>query len=99
MDEKSETNFYNFVSAPVAATRNPLTERLQSVCEIASLSYTRMTDNIENGQERLKDTVKKEGRDEELPKSVQALMVILIQSDRIPRRKSRTSQRKYSLHM
>ena len=55
----------NAVSAPVAATRDALAERLQSVRETASLLYNRMMDNIEYGRERLKDIVEKEAREEE----------------------------------
>ena len=43
------SKLYNAVSAPVTATRNPLTERLQSVRETASLLYNRMMDNIKYG--------------------------------------------------
>ena len=67
----------------MAATRDALIERLSNVCETASLSYTRMTDSIRNGQERWKDILEKEARDEELPKAEQALMVILIEPNRI----------------
>ena len=35
------TNLYNAVSAPVAATRDALSERLQSVRDTASLLYNR----------------------------------------------------------
>ena len=55
----------NAVSAPVAATRDALAERLQSVRETVSLLYNRMMDNIEYGRERLKDIVEKEAREEE----------------------------------
>ena len=54
------TKLYNAASAPVAATRDALTERLQSVRETTSLLYNRMTDNMGHGQqERLKDIVEK----------------------------------------
>ena len=59
------SRLYNDVSAPVAATRDALAERLQSVRETASLLYNRMMDNIEYGWERLKDIVEKETREEE----------------------------------
>ena len=36
------SKLYNAVSAPVAATRNALSERMQSLHEIASLLYNRM---------------------------------------------------------
>ena len=51
------TKLYNAVSAPVAATRDALTERLQSVRETASLLYNRMVKNMGYGQETLKDIV------------------------------------------
>ena len=56
---------YNAVSAPAAATRDALTERLQSVRETASLLYNKMMDNIGYGRQRLKDIVEKEAREEE----------------------------------
>ena len=56
---------YNAVAVPVAATRDTLAERLQSVRETASLLYNRMMDNIEYGRERLKEIVEKEAREEE----------------------------------
>ena len=59
------SRLYNDVSAPVAATRDALAERLQSVRETASLLYNRMMDNIEYGWERLKYIVEKEAREEE----------------------------------
>ena len=40
------TKLYNTVSAPVAATRDALAERLQSVRETASLLYNRMVENM-----------------------------------------------------
>ena len=48
------SKLYNAVSAPVAATRDALAERLQSVRETASLLYNRMMENMGYGQERLK---------------------------------------------
>ena len=45
------SKLYNAVSAPVAATRDALAERLQSVRETASLLYNRMMENIEYGRE------------------------------------------------
>ena len=59
------SKLYNAVSAPVAATRDALAERLQSVRETASLLYNRMVENMGYGQERLKDMVKKEAEGEE----------------------------------
>ena len=59
------SNLYNAVSVPVAATRDALAEKLQSVSETAFLLYNGMIHNIEYGQERLKDIVEKEAREEE----------------------------------
>ena len=51
---------HNAVSASVAATRDALTERLQSVRETASLLYNKMMKNMEYRLQRLKDIVEKE---------------------------------------
>ena len=51
---------HNAVSVPVAATRNAVTERLQSVRETASLLYNKMMKNMEYRLQRLKDIVEKE---------------------------------------
>ena len=52
------TKLHNAASAPVAATRDALGERLQSVRDTASLLYNRMMENMGYGkQERLKDIV------------------------------------------
>ena len=56
---------YITVSAPLAATRDSLAERLQSVRETASLLYNRMMENMEYGRERFKEIVEKEAREEE----------------------------------
>ena len=56
---------YNAVSAPVAAIREALTERLHSVRETASLLYNRMVDNMGYGQETLKDIAEKEAEEEQ----------------------------------
>ena len=56
------SKLYNAVSAPLAATRNSLAERLQSVRETASLSYNRMIENMEYGRKRLKDRKRSKGR-------------------------------------
>ena len=54
---------YNAVSAPVAATRDALAERLQSVRETTSLLYNRMMENMGYGQEEeLKDRRKRSRR-------------------------------------
>ena len=57
----------NGVSAPVAATRDALTERLQSVRDTASLLYNWMMENMGNGQERLKDIIEKEVEEQQEP--------------------------------
>ena len=54
------TKLYNAVSTPVAATRDTLAERLQSIRETASLLYNRMVENMGYGKERLKDITEKE---------------------------------------
>ena len=59
------TKLYNAVSASVAATRDALAERLQSVRETASLLYNRMVENMGYGQETLKDIVEKEAEEEQ----------------------------------
>ena len=61
---------YNAGSAPVAATRDALTERLQSVRETASLLYNRMVENMGYGLERLKDIVEKEAEEEQEEENV-----------------------------
>ena len=58
------SKLYNAVSAPVTATRDAFTERLQSVRETASLLYNRMMENMKYGRERLKDIVEKESEEE-----------------------------------
>ena len=42
-------NLYNAISPPVTATRDALTEKVQSVHETASLLCNTMIDNIEYG--------------------------------------------------
>ena len=59
------TKLYNAVSAPVAATRDALAERLQSIGETASLLYNRIMENMGYGQEGLKDIVEKEAEEEQ----------------------------------
>ena len=58
------SNLYNAVSAPVAATRDALAERLQSVRETVSLFYERVMENMKYGRERLRDIVEKEAEGE-----------------------------------
>ena len=58
----------NAVSAPVAAIRDALAERLQSVRDTTSLLYNRMMENMGYGQQdRLKDIVVREAEEEEQP--------------------------------
>ena len=59
------SKLYNAISAPMAATRDALAERLQSVRETASLLYNRMMENMKYGRERLKDITEKEAEEEE----------------------------------
>ena len=60
------SKLYNSVSAPVAATRDALAERLQDVRDTASLLYNRMMENMGYGQqERLKDIEEKEAEEEQ----------------------------------
>ena len=54
MGEIKIAKLYNFVSPPVAVTRNVLTQRLQSVRKI--ITYNKI-DNIGYGRKRLKDIV------------------------------------------
>ena len=58
------SKLYKAISAPAAATKDALAERLQSVSETASLLYTKMMDNIGCGQEKLKDIVEKEAEEQ-----------------------------------
>ena len=54
--------------APVAATRDALTERLQSVRDATSLLYNRMMENMGYGQQdRLKGIAEKDAEKEEEP--------------------------------
>ena len=63
---KNQINkLYNAVSAPVAATRDALSERLQSVRDTASLLYNRTMYHIGYGQETLKDIVENTAKEEE----------------------------------
>ena len=57
------SKLYNAVSAPLAATRNALAERLQSVRETTSLLYNKMMENMGYGRERLKDIAEKEAEE------------------------------------
>ena len=51
----------------MAATRDALAERLQSVRDTASLLYNRLMENMGYGRERLKDIEEKEAEEEEQP--------------------------------
>ena len=55
----------NAVSAPVAATRDALAKKRQSVRYSASLLYNRMVENMGYRQETLKDIVEKEAEEKE----------------------------------
>ena len=59
------SKLYSAVSAPVAATWDALSERLQSVCDTASLLYNRTMYHIGYGQEALKDIVENTAKEEE----------------------------------
>ena len=61
----TNSKLYNAVSAPVAATRDALKERLQSVRDTVSLLYNRMMENMRYGQDRLKGIVKKEAEEQQ----------------------------------
>ena len=63
--KNQSTKLYNAVSASVAAIRDALAERLQSVRETASLLYNRMVENVGYGQETLKDIVEKQAEEEQ----------------------------------
>ena len=57
------TNLYNAVSAPVAATRDALSERLQSVRDTASLLYNRTMHYIgETLKNIVENAAKKKGK-------------------------------------
>ena len=57
------SKLYNVVSEPVAATRDALAERLQSVRDTSSLLHNRMMENMGYGQDRLKDIMEKEAEE------------------------------------
>ena len=60
---KTITSLYNTVTAPIAATRDALTKRLQSVRETASLLYEKAKTKLGYGQKNtLKAVVEKEAR-------------------------------------
>ena len=59
------SKLYSAVSAPVAATRDALSEHLQSARDTASLLYNRTMYHIGYGQETLKDIVENTAKEEE----------------------------------
>ena len=59
------SKLYNGVSAPLAATRDALAERLQGARDTTSLLYNRIMENMGYRQERLKYIVEKEADEEE----------------------------------
>ena len=59
------SKLYSALSAPVAASRDALAERLQSIRDTTSLLYNRMMSNIGYGQETLKDIVENTAKEEE----------------------------------
>ena len=59
------SNLYNAVSAPVAATRDALAERLQSVRDTVTLLYNRTKEKLGLGRETLKDLVEDEAEKEQ----------------------------------
>ena len=65
------SKLYSAVSAPVAASRDALAERLQSVRDTASLLYNRTMYYIGYGQETLKDIVENTAKEEEEEKEPQ----------------------------
>ena len=63
--KNKSSKLYNAVSTPVAATRDVLAERLQSIRETTFLLYNRMMKNMGYGQERFKDIVEKEAEEQQ----------------------------------
>ena len=61
------SKLYNAVSAPVAASRDVLAERLESVRDTAFLLYNRTMYHIGYGQETLKGIVENTAKEEEEP--------------------------------
>ena len=59
------TNLYNAVLAPVAATRDALAERLQSVRDTASLLYERAKQKLGYGQ-TLKDILEEQANQDDI---------------------------------
>ena len=59
------SKLYSAILAPVAATRDALSERLQNVRDTASLLYNRTMNNIGYGQETLKGIVENTAKEEE----------------------------------
>ena len=65
------SNLYNAARAPVAATRNVLAERLQSVRDTVTLLYNRTKEKLGYGGETLKDIVEDEAQKEHQEKANQ----------------------------
>ena len=59
------SKLYSAVLAPIAASRDALSERLQSVRDTAFLLYNRTMHHIGYGQETLKDIVENAAKEEE----------------------------------
>ena len=59
------SKLYSAILAPVAATRDAVSERLQNVRDTASLLYNRTMNNIDYGQETLKGIVENTVKEEE----------------------------------
>ena len=59
------SKLYNTVSAPVEATRDALTQRLQGIRDTASLLYNKMVENMGYGQEKLKNILEKEAEEQQ----------------------------------
>ena len=61
------SKLYSAVLAPVAASRDAISERLQSVRDTAFLLYNRSMHHIGYGQETLKNIVENAAKEEEEP--------------------------------
>ena len=59
-------NLYNAASAPIGVRQDALAERQNRVREEFSLFYEKLMGNIGYGKQRLKDTVEKRLREEEI---------------------------------
>ena len=77
------TKLYKAVSAPLTATRDALTERLQTVRATVSLLYNRMVENMGYGQETLKDIVEKEAEEEQQQEKEEDINLTLHEHERV----------------